>query len=164
MCINFNQQIMKRYLSVCADWSKIMPPYIPINFITPQDTLCEDVLFSHINFTYLNYFDISKPIYYYFVEAHANHWGTWENCSYFEQIHILGYLNLIRPNYFKYIPVNIGRYYYKFDSIVEFVKNNENKELRFVCNKRNRKIKGDDIKNINEWNDKLSKEFSHISH
>ena len=164
MCMNFSYHIMEAHITVCADWSKIIPPYIPFNFITPQDTLCEDVMFSSINFTHLNYFDITKPIYYYFVEAHTNHWGTYENCSNFEKIHFLGYMNLIRPNYYKYIPVNIGRYYYKYDSIVEF-ENNFKNELRFVCD-INRSFNIENIiknyKNIDNWNNKLSKEYLHI--
>ena len=111
---------IERSIDTYADWSKIIPPYMPINFIMVNDTLCEDVMFSKINYTQTNYFDVSKPIYYYLFEAHSNHWGTWENCSWFERIHILSYLNLIKPNYFKYTFVNIGRYYYKYDSVVEF--------------------------------------------
>ena len=163
MCMNFKTNKLEKCLCVCADWSKIMPPYMPINFIMVNDTLCEDVMFSKINFTHTNYFDIKKPIYYYFMEAHTNHWGTWENCSWFEKIHILSYLNLIRPNYFKYVFVNIGRYYYKYDSIIEFSNSNNESELRFVSCRKNRKILIDDIlkkyENIDKWNDELSKDY-----
>jgi hypothetical protein len=165
MCMNFNNNKLDKCLCVCADWSKIMPPYMPINFIMVNDTLCEDVMFSKINFTQMNYFDIKKPIYYYFVAAHANHWGTWENCSWFERIHILSYLNLIQPNYFKYTFVNIGRYYYKYDSIVEFENCESKTELRFVTSKNNLNNENILIENIinkfyniDKWNEKLSNE------
>ena len=67
---------------------------------------------------------------------------------------------------FKYDNQNKGRYYYKYDSLVECLKYNDKtgdftESIEFVC-ERNRKITKKEILlkyTLDQWNDKLSDEY-----
>ena len=67
---------------------------------------------------------------------------------------------------YKYDKQNKGRYYYKYDSLIEYLKYNDKtgefeKSIEFVC-ERNRKITKKEILSkytLEQWNDKLSDEY-----
>ena len=144
-----------------SECNKIIPPYLPFNFTMIQESASEDCAFTYIHYSNIslnNVLNYNFNTYYYF-NAACNNYVLLDKKSSFTINRYNTYKMIIGSNIERYTPLNIGRYYYKFDSIVEFINCNNIEELRFVCDKQDRKIKSGDIKDINDWNDKLSREY-----
>ena len=154
-------KIHKKSFSMC---NKIIPPYLPFNFTSIQESASEDCIFIILHYSNIlmsNVFNFDFNTYYYF-DSTASNYLKLSKASNFV-INRVYSINLMIGNIQnKYTLINCGRYYFKFDSIVEFVNNKNKEELRFVCDRKERKIKINDVlkvfKDYNDWNNKISNE------
>lgn len=161
LSFKYNEKISLKYANSFS--SCFIIPYLLFPLDNVQETLAEDGGFkkSHLynnhikdkNVLYLyNYFSVSYSDY-------NNDDVTHQNS---EKSIILNMDNHI----YKYDKQNKGRYYYKYDSLIEYLKYNDKtgefeESIEFVC-ERNRKITKKEILSkytLEQWNDKLSDEY-----
>lgn len=143
--------------------SCIIIPYILFPIDNVQETFGEDVGFkiSHLYNNNINDKNILY-LYNYFTPSKSDYNDNDITHRYSENSVILNMDNHI----FKYDNQNKGRYYYKYDSLVECLKYNDKtgkfvESIEFVC-ERNRKITKKEILSnytLEQWNDKLSDEY-----
>ena len=149
-----------------SECNKIIPPYLPFNFIPVQEAAAEDCAFSLIHYSNVNsfIFNLNFDTYYYFVSA-ANDYTTLSKNKSYNIERFLAYKFVLGSNLERYNVLNKGRYYYKYDSIVDFeiLKNDDLiHEFRFTTDRIDRNITLNDVfkkYNIEEWNNKLSCEY-----
>ena len=173
-----------------SECNKIICPYLPFNFIPVQEAAAEDCAFSLIHYSNVSSFILNNNFdtYYYFVSA-ANDYTNLANNKFYNIERFLAYKFVLGSNLERYTVLNIGRYYYKYDSIIEFEvldfehsrNKNENSRnehsksenlnqneikinnFRFTTDRNDRKIDISNIlnnyENIDKWNDKLSHEY-----
>ena len=163
---------MKSKTKIIGMWNKVIPPYLPFNYLNVQETLNEDTGFCSMHLTGMNLLETPVNIYYYINRSYSNYFNSLRSEP--EMAKRIMSVNVeLDPTYHMYS--NLGRYYYKYDSIVEFCVHREDEdktELRFVCD-RNRKIGSEFLKIVKDkfedesqapkrfvdaWNDKLSRE------
>ena len=144
-------------------WSCIIIPYMLFPIVNVQETSGEDVGFK-LSHLYNNNNDDKDSLYLYnyLTKSQADYNDDDITHKHSENSVILNIDNHI----FKYDNQNKGRYYYKYDSLVECLKYNDKtgdftESIEFVC-ERNRKITKKEILlkyTLEQWNDKLSDEY-----
>ena len=151
-----NEKINKNYElrdNIISMWNKIIPEYLPFNYLNVQETYNEDSGFNYSHMTQFNVLFSKFPIYYYLSKSY-NNYKINKNISNSELFNRINSININIDNSYQ-LYYNIGRYYYKYNSIIEFIKNSKS-ELRFVSNISNLDITKFNSSNFKEWNKKIS--------
>ena len=149
------------HTKVVGMWNKVIPPYTSINYTNVQETFNEDAVYSIMHFTDHNVVPYSdQPMYYYLCPSYQDYTRSAHPMT---KQHTLSLYSLFDCLTYKYVSLNVGRYFHKPDSIVKF-RYPDHDANRFVCSRPRRHVKIDDIINVNEWNRMLSNEVYGIYH
>jgi len=150
--INYKYKLIHKSYSTC---NKIINEYLPFNFTSIQESASEDCIFimAHCsNIVLTNMFNFNFDTYYYFISAHTNYTPL-SKSSKFVSSRVHSYKLIMGSNIERFTPLNIGRYYFKYDSLVEFDKLNNNKDNENDKDKEIKEFENNDEK-INIDNDK----------
>ena len=136
-------------------WSAVFPPFLINNYMNVQEMASDDVGFMDAHESLHNHLPLSLFPSYYYISTSYSGYGKLEEESVEvkKRIYALGAIQTGKNrDAYKSNFINYGKYYYKYDSVVEF-----DDGLNFVCC-RVRNIQLNQIHDIDEYNERISRE------
>ena len=136
-------------------WSAVFPPFLINNYMNVQEMASDDVGFMDAHESLHNHLPLSLFPSYYYISTSYSGYGKLENESIEvkKRIYALGAVQTGKNrDAYKSCFLNFGKYYYKYDSVVEF-----DDHIAFVCC-RVRNTQLNQIHDIDKYNEMLSKE------